>query len=51
MIVVMGYWHLPFTLPFIGAVLSLILPLLFSKKELLSLDKEKIEIKDPDCDS
>ena len=42
--VVMGYWHVPITFTFLGAVFALILPLLFYKEEeteesdLLALD-------------
>jgi len=36
--VVMGYWHVPITYTFLGAVICLILPLLFSKE-----DEEKEE--------
>lgn len=32
--VVMGYWHVPITFSFIGASVSLLFPLLTSKKEL-----------------
>lgn len=38
--VVMGYWHVPITLPFLGSVFALILPLLFSKHELFSQEEE-----------
>jgi hypothetical protein len=31
--VVMGYWHVPITFTFLGAVFALILPLLFHKEE------------------
>ena len=34
-IVPMGYWYLPFTIPFFVACVALLFPLITSKKELL----------------
>ena len=36
--VVMGYWHVPITYTFLGAVFCLILPVLFYKEEKEEID-------------
>ena len=41
LMVVMGQWNNPITIPFLGAVLALLFPLLFSRKELLNIEEEE----------
>ena len=41
LIVVMGYWTELITFAFLGAALCLMLPLLFSRKELLTIEEEE----------
>lgn len=43
LIVVMGYWQVPFTLPFIASVVCLLLPVLFSRKEIFAQDDKEEE--------
>jgi hypothetical protein len=43
LMVVMGYWQSSVTIPFLGAVLALLLPLIFSREELLSEEGEIAE--------
>ena len=37
-LVSMGYWHLPHTIYYVAGLLALLLPLIFSEKELFSLE-------------
>ena len=38
LMVMMGYWQLPFTIWYFGAILALLFPLLVSRKELLTVE-------------
>ncbi len=40
LMIVMGYWQHPVTIPFLGAVMALLFPLVFSRKELLQIEEE-----------
>jgi len=42
--VVMGYWEVPSTIPFLGAILALLLPVLFSRKELFSILEDDVHM-------
>jgi len=53
-IIPMGYWSVPFTMPYFIAWIALLIPLIFSREELLEYDVHKctlvnLEVGVPKC--